>query len=76
MSRYETGISAIARYRALVLVMYPAALTGIPGLEALPAGQRACSDAGALVACSLMLVVLGRPGSKNITKIRRVPCSG
>ena len=56
-------------------VMYPAALPGIAGLEALLAGQGAFPAAEAFAASILTLPTHSRVGSKDIANIRRILCS-
>ena len=56
--------------------MYPAALPGIPGLEARLAGQGPFPAVEAFAACILTPPTHSRVGSKDIANIRRVLCSG
>ena len=56
-------------------VMYPAALPGIPGLEARLAGQGPFPAVEAFAACILTPPTHSRVGSKDIANIRRVLCS-
>jgi len=60
------------RYGALPSVKYPAALLGVPGLEALLAGKRSFPAAEAFAVGVLTLLMDNRPGSKDIANIRRV----